>query len=76
MGIDNFPIGDFIFLVAAFFIISFGISLLIAAAFSEDKEHGILAQMWATFFGSDNVEPPENSETSSVDQPPSDPPSS
>lgn len=49
-GVDIF---GFYGLVCLAIVACLSIVLLIAAQLSEDKEHGIIKQMWETYFGGD-----------------------
>lgn len=50
-SLDSFPIGFFLFLALAVFGLCIGVSLLIMARLSDDKETSVLRQVWQTFFG-------------------------
>ncbi len=49
--IDGFPVGWFIFLAIASLGLCIGLSLLIMARISDDKNNSALKQIWDTFFG-------------------------
>jgi hypothetical protein len=50
LDIDSFPVGLYLIFTGATLGLCIGLSLLIAAHLSEDKETGILRQLWQAFF--------------------------
>jgi hypothetical protein len=49
---------QYVILVGAVFITCMAVIFLLAARLSEDKEAGILKQMWRTYFGGDERDYP------------------
>lgn len=54
LTIGDFNVVEFYGLICLASLAGLAIALLIAARLSEDKEQGILKQIWNTYFGGDN----------------------
>jgi hypothetical protein len=59
---DGIPIGSFLLMIGGLVGLGLCVSLLIAAFLSEDKQQGILRQLWHTFFsaGPSEAQTPHN----------------
>jgi len=56
----DFPVWQFIVIFIGLFGICFGIILLLASSLSEDKERGIIRQLWEAYFGNSNHQSKDN----------------
>ncbi len=48
---DDFPVSQLFLWAGVIFVFCMAVALLIGSFLSEDKETGIIRQMWHTFFG-------------------------